>query len=289
MGRRKKDESGSALTMNSQKAAPEIFEPSDPNDTMTDLETLATEEAEQLADSAEDSDEAQTTETQPKRASRPRRQRRPRKRPEMAVEESAPIASDAVEPTLPSPESRPVAAPAAPLALPAIDSVPLALTETAISSRVLNQMTRQIDPLSAANDPNQLVKQLNAVKEISVSICSQLDRMTATLIELQNKHSSTILELQKEKAAPKRAKIPVWLAATSALAITLSIVSMSLTQATRHAVFSSKTEIPAHLLTGIRPAAAAEVTANNLPQARVNSPSKAIAKKDQATSRRQKR
>lgn len=254
MGRRKKADSNNPLSMTTKKAD-EVFESDETTTTEadSDLETMAVEETEQLSDG----------ESEEKEAPKPKRQRRPRKRKpkvEVAAEsepstEEKEIEASTDEKNEASSDSEvAVIEPAMPV------PVPTAITEAAVSSRVLSQMVNQISETPASGDTAALAKQLTAVKEISISICSQLDRMSATMVELQGKYSAAVQELGKEKVAPKKPRIPAWLVATSGLALLLSVVSVSLTQATRHALLDRPSATPpAHLLTGlVRPAQVSE-------------------------------
>jgi hypothetical protein len=287
MGRRKKEANPVELTMKSETT----------QEMDTELEDLAGEETEQLE--TVEASEATVAPTPRK----PRKPRAPRKKAEPAIEaatgEAAPtIATDATPAPAPTaPQTNPV--PTGPndfkVNLPPIESIPLSVTEAAITSRVLNQMTRQIDVEAASSEPTQLVKQLAAVKEVSVSICSQLDRMTATLIELQNKHAQTLQDLQKEKLTPKKNAAPRWLVGTAVFAVMLSVLSISLTQSTRHSILDAKNQasIPSHLLTGI---ARAEARNNpvTVPQTTLQTPTAnftkaAIAKKENSAQRQRKR
>lgn len=235
MGRRKKvDRSDGALSMKSQKANPEVFEDaSEGLETEEQLETLASEETELL-----------DTEGEEEAPAKPRRQRRPRKKAEpkkFAVKgeesESTSIKAEGEGPTTIEAHTE---APSEVIPLPPMGGpVPQSVAEATISSRVLNQMVNQITDAAVvpAADNNSLKKQLAAVKEVSVTICSQLDRMAAAMQELQSKHAAAIQDLSKDKWAPKApAKTPMWLVATSGLALLLSVISFSLSQATRHSV-----------------------------------------------------
>jgi len=231
MGRRKKDDVTGALTMKSQKSAPEVF---DNENEATSLEALASEETELLES------ESESTEAEAKPAPRPKRTRRPRKKPEVAME-STPSQVEVAAPVTEMPAET-IPAPSADVCpLPEMSAVPQSIAEATVSSRVLHQVVSQLtDSAPTANEANT-AKQLAAVKEISVTICSQLDRMAATMMELQGKYATALQELNKEKAVPRAAKpIPVWLVATSGLALLLSIVSFSLTQATRHSILGNQ-------------------------------------------------
>lgn len=304
MGRRKKSEPTAGLTMKSEKAPAEIFD----SENDEQLEAQAAEEMELLEDDEAEAP-AEVAEAKP---AKPKRQRRPRKPAAAAKAEEAP---EAEEPTTgpARPEVVPVAAEMAeptPTLTAMLDN-PIA--DAAISSKVLNQVVTQLTDTAATNHPdvNLVAKQVTAVKEISVSICSQLDRMAASLLELQKKHATTLEQLAKEKAAPKApARIPVWLVATSGLALLLSVVSFSLTQATRHSLLGVQTvarnapaPTPAQVIGGIihKPALAATESALPQPRATINPlPRKenekksvaapnTLARKDSTASRRVRR
>lgn len=232
MGRRKKvDGSEGALTMTSKKANPDVFEGNEEEQ----LETLASEETELLDGEADE--EVEAAPAKPKRQRRPRKKAEPKK---LAVEGEASEDSQVKAEQGPTEIGAQTDLPAEVLPLPAMGGpVPQSVAEATVSSRVLNQMVNQITDSAGAStaDSNALKKQLAAVKEVSVTICSQLDRMSAAMQELQSKHAAAIQDLSNNKSTGKApAKTPVWLVATSGLALLLSIVSFSLSQATRHSV-----------------------------------------------------
>lgn len=230
MGRRKKvDGSEGALSMKNLKANPEVE-----SNEEEQLETLASEETELL----DGDDEEKEVEAAP---AKPKRQRRPRKKaePKIAAESNAAVTAEVKAEEGPTQIGQ-TDVPAEVLPLPAMGGpVPQSVAEATVSSRVLNQMVNQITESASgsAADNNALKKQLAAVKEVSVTICSQLDRMSAAMQELQSKHAAAIQDLTNSKTTAKApAKTPIWLVATSGLALLLSVVSFSLSQATRHSV-----------------------------------------------------
>jgi len=113
----------------------------------------------------------------------------------------------------------------------------------------------EVADLSIHKSMDSMVKQWASVKDISTSVCTNLDRVATVLQTLQTEHTSTVNELSKQGVAKMGLANRISVA-VSAIAIVLSLISLSFSQAARQALFNKTNPEKAALAATAQPAVA---------------------------------
>lgn len=206
MGRRKKSDEGLDIETTENDS---VVVENDGTETETELQAEATDNAEQ-AEASEESEAAPIEASVPEEAPapKPKRQRRSRKKPVVDLTTSEETTTE---------EAAPAAARAVTTSEPHVKKEDLAVAEVSIQKSM-----------------ESMVKQWSTVKDISGSVCMNLEEVAKVLqgLQMSQQEAQDDASRKNRHQTALHTKIAV---AASSLAIVLSLISLGLAQSARQA------------------------------------------------------